>query len=275
MKITHIPSIDCYFSSLEDKDIRASTAHFEYEIILVTEGRTQIQINHHSYTAVAPSLIFISRLEQHSLIPDSSTVYKRYVASVGSELIMSYIKDVELASIFILRPKNFNHVLALPDDLYAELLSLFSRLEKETSEKHPFYITQSISIVISLLIELYRWQPDFFPSRSSNNLSELVMDTQRYVSQNFSEKITLQDIADKYYINRRTLSVAFKEAVGVTFKDYLILYRMTEAKKMLITTDLSVTDVSQLIGYSNVNNFVKIFKSKENTTPLQFRKQFA
>ena len=69
--------------------------------------------------------------------------------------------------------------------------------------------------------------------------------------------------------------MAFKDISGVTFKEYLILYRITEAKKLLITTDLSISEIAEQVGYINVNNFVKIFRDREHTTPLQYRRQFA
>ena len=50
---------------------------------------------------------------------------------------------------------------------------------------------------------------------------------------------------------------------------------MAEARNLLATTDLSVSQIAERVGYVNVNNFVKIFKKLQHTTPLQYRRQFA
>ena len=57
----------------------------------------------------------------------------------------------------------------------------------------------------------------------------------------------------------------------MTYKDYLILLRITEAKRLLVTTDAPVSKIGELVGYSNVNNFIKIFRERMHTTPLQYR----
>ena len=105
-------------------------------------------------------------------------------------------------------------------------------------------------------------------------MSDAVLNAQRYVNEHFNRKLTLTEIADQNFISRHALSLAFKDIVGTTFKEYLLLFRITEAKKLLITTDFSVSQIAEAVGYVNVNNFVKIFKDREGTTPLQYRKQF-
>ena len=105
----------------------------------------------------------------------------------------------------------------------------------------------------------------------SSSLSAAVLNAQIYVSRHFNRKLTLQEIADQCFLNRHTLSLAFKEIVGITFKEYLLLFRITEAKKLLLTTDLSIAQIGEAVGYINVNNFLKIFREKERITPLQRR----
>ena len=104
-------------------------------------------------------------------------------------------------------------------------------------------------------------------------MSDAVLNAQRYVNDHFHRKLTLQEIADANYVSRHALSLAFKEIVGITFKEYLLLFRMAEAKNLLVNTDLSVEQIAEQVGYVNVNNFVKIFKKFQHTTPLQYRKK--
>ncbi len=273
MDYTHVPTISCFYSEEPKNSLLIPEAHFEYEMILVTGGKATCLINHNHYELQERSLLFISRLERHSFILQE-TPYQRYVASMSGDLIMSNIKDVELISIFLQRPKGFRHVLTLSDEAYDMLLPLFARMTEEFTEKHAFYVSRSASIVVAILIDLYRTHPEFFPMRSHSNISNAVLYAQRYVNDHFDTKITLQEIADKNFVSRHTLSIAFKDIVGTTFKEYLVLFRITEAKKLLITTDFSVEEIAEKVGYANVNNFIQIFKSRESVTPLSYRKQF-
>jgi YesN/AraC family two-component response regulator len=146
-------------------------------------------------------------------------------------------------------------------------------MTEEYTQQQSFYITRSVSLFISILIELYRFQPEFFPMRGHSTMETAVLNAQRYVNDHFRQKLTLQEIADANFVSRHALSLGFKEIAGITFKEYLLLFRITEAKKLLVTTDLAVSQIAEQVGYVNVNNFLKIFKERENITPYQYRKQ--
>lgn len=272
MDYTHLPEISCYYSDYPAPSHANPEAHFEYEMILVTNGSATLFVNHKHYQVKAKSLLFINRLERHSLIVTREP-YERYVTSISSDIIMSNVKDMELISIFIQRPKHFEHVIQLSDASYETILPLFAQLEKEYDRQLPFYISKSMSCVVSILIDLYRAHPEYFPSHDGSSISTAVIQAQKYVNDNFSRRITLQEIADQNYVSKHALSLAFKDIVGIPFKDYLVLFRLTEAKKLLISTDLSVADIAEKVGYVNVNNFIRIFRTRETMTPLQYRKK--
>ena len=271
MNYTHLPSISCYYSERPIPSHTDAEAHFEYEMLLITEGEATFFINHKSYQIREKCLVFVNRLDRHSLIVTKEP-YKRYVTTISSDLIMANIKEMELISIFIQRPKNFQHVIPLDTTTYHALLPLFQNLQKEYSSRLPFYVSKSMTCVISILIDLYRTCPQYFPAQTGN-ISSAVVHVQKYVNDHYDEKITLHEIANKLFINKHALSLAFKEIVGISFKEYLVLFRLTEAKKLLPSSDLSISDIAEKVGYVNVNNFIRIFKEKENITPLQFRKQ--
>lgn len=274
MNYTHIPDVSCFYADGETVNTINTEAHFGYQMILVTGGRSTAIINHKTYHLKEKSLLFISRLERHAFLIEEEP-YRRYVASMTSDLILSNIKDIELISVFVERPRDFCHAVALSDQAYSMLLPLFNRLTEESDNQWDFFETRGVGIVMAILIDLYRTHPNFFPKRSNNSSATAVLAAQRYVNDRYSEKITLQDIADQNYISRHALSLAFKEIVGTSFKDYLILFRLTEGKKLLVTTDLSIDEVAERVGYVNVNNFIQIFKIREGQTPKQYRKEHA
>lgn len=283
MEYSHLPAISCFYSedsrlhsyiNPNNPSLAESEAHFEYELVLVTAGSGRVTINNMEYAFQRKSLIIISRLERHHFVVEHEP-YCRFVASMSSDLILSNIKDVELTSLFIQRPKGFCHVIELCDEAYRKLRPLFVRMTNEYTRKDAFYVSRSASLVVAILIDLYRSHPEAFPMRSHANISSAVVSAQRYINDHYYERVTLQDIARENYVSAHALSLAFKDIVGTTFKEYLILFRLTEAKKLLITTDLSVEDVATQVGYINVNNFIQMFRREEGITPLQYRKKFS
>ena len=86
MDCTHIPEISCFYSDTIASHILNPSAHFEYEMILVTDGSAQVQIHDRTYPLQRGSLLFISRLEQHQFCIVKEP-YCRYVLSVCSSPI--------------------------------------------------------------------------------------------------------------------------------------------------------------------------------------------
>lgn len=274
MNYTHVPNISCYFTQESGGALLAPEAHFEYEMILVTGGEATLLVDGRRERLKERSLVFISRLERHSFTIDRQP-YCRYVSSMSSDFILSSVKEMELLPIFLQRPQGFHHVVELGEEAYGRIVPLFGQLAAEYETRQPFYLTRSAALLVSILIELYRAHPRAFPGSGQRNISNAVLDAQRFVNENFDRRITLQEAAERNFLSAHTLSLAFKDMVGVSFKEYLVLFRLAEAKKLLISTNLSVEQISERVGYVNVNNFIRLFKSREAITPLQYRRQHA
>lgn len=94
----------------------------------------------------------------------------------------------------------------------------------------------------------------------------------QYIEDHYQEDISLDLLADHLSLSRGYLSTYFKEKTGTNFVDYVISYRINKAKEILLNTDLKVQEVSQLVGYSNVSTFIRVFKKLTGLTPGDFKK---
>lgn len=96
----------------------------------------------------------------------------------------------------------------------------------------------------------------------------------RYIQEHLDEEISLSVLADEFHLNPQYISQLFKNEIGVGFLAYLTNIRIEKAKKLLISTSLSVTEISERTGYSDYRVFTKVFKKTEGITPSQFRCEF-
>ena len=93
-----------------------------------------------------------------------------------------------------------------------------------------------------------------------------------YISEHFDETITLDLLADQFYISKYYLSRTFKEITGYGISEYLNIHRIREAKRLLEETDLSVQQIARKLGYESITYFEKVFKTYMTMSPLKYRK---
>ena len=95
-----------------------------------------------------------------------------------------------------------------------------------------------------------------------------------YIEKNKTEEISLSVLAEEFHLNPQYISQLFKTEIGVGFLAYLTNIRMEQAKKLLLTTNLSIAEVSEQSGYADYRVFTKVFKKSEGITPSQYRRDF-
>jgi two-component system response regulator YesN len=84
--------------------------------------------------------------------------------------------------------------------------------------------------------------------------------------------ITLNEVADAVGLSASHLASQLKCRVGMSYKRYLIALRLDTAKKLLRTTNMTVTAIAEAVGYQNVTNFYRLFQRETGTTPAAFRR---
>ena len=96
----------------------------------------------------------------------------------------------------------------------------------------------------------------------------------RYMQEHLNEEISLNILAEEFHLSAQYISQLFKNEIGVNFLSYLTNIRIEQAKKLLLSTDYAVAEVSERTGYSDYRVFTKAFKKSEGVTPSQYRRTF-
>lgn len=96
----------------------------------------------------------------------------------------------------------------------------------------------------------------------------------RYLQEHLAEEISLSILAEEFHLSAQYISQLFKSEIGVGFLAYLTNIRMEKAKKLLLSTSLSIAKISEQSGYSDYRVFTKVFKKSEGITPSQYRRDF-
>ena len=100
-----------------------------------------------------------------------------------------------------------------------------------------------------------------------------VLQSINYISEHYSESISVESIAYECGCSVAYLSRLFKRYFGVSLYNYVLEYRINKAKALL-SLDCSVTEVCYLTGFNDCSNFINKFKKMTGITPLQYKKNF-
>ena len=99
-----------------------------------------------------------------------------------------------------------------------------------------------------------------------------MIEIMNYVQANYID-ITLDDLAEKFFLSKPYLSKYIKEKSGMTFGDLVKKIRMKKAKALLKSSNMTVENIAMSVGYQNVEHFNRLFKKAYDMTPMRFRNQ--
>lgn len=102
--------------------------------------------------------------------------------------------------------------------------------------------------------------------------STFIEESIKYIEEHFREKLTLEMVASKVFVNAKYFSHVFKKEMGIAFTDYIIQMRIQYACRLLETTNYQAYRISYECGFSDPSYFNRVFCAKMNMTPQNYRK---
>ncbi len=243
-----------------------SHLHQSDQLLFVQRGNVDVQINGHRFNINKPSVVFISRLENHTFISNSPS-YSRYYINIRASEAISQIKDSRLLSPFVNRPSGHFYVIDV-SPIHDKLELLFSMLYDEY--RISDCPNAMISVLHTLLQTIYRFMPDAFPYENSpsNNAVQVI---QRRFESKPSDDVTLAALAEEHNFSVSYLTHSFKKITGYSIGRYRMLCRIASAKQLLLTTNIPISLVCSQCGFSDLSNFSRYFRKEVGCSPTVFR----
>jgi AraC-like DNA-binding protein len=269
--LSDILPIFTYHQKTSDYNGKGTHFHRYHQLVLVREGLVNFRINGRDNLAGPDSLLIIRAYDAHS-VSIRKYPYKRYVFAVTGHLALTALREPILLSLFSGRAPDTRNMVTLGKEFVRKISAVFKETVRECEEKKPLWSTRVIMLITQVLIELYREDPRLFFTGDSAGITGTITEVQNYVALHFREAIILDDVARKYSVNKYYLSRKFKELTGYGFKNYIIQYRIGEARQLLRYTDKPVAKISDEVGYENPEHFIRIFHETQGISPLKYRK---
>jgi two-component system, response regulator YesN len=107
-----------------------------------------------------------------------------------------------------------------------------------------------------------------------NNIkhNKLILKAAEYIKINYTQDITVQELANYIQKTPNYFSHLFKREFGTSFSDYVNKIRINEAKKLILGTNLLIYEITEKVGFKDYDYFKQVFKKLEGCSPSEFRK---
>lgn len=232
--------------------------HYEIELYLSKSGTTFI--NDVKYDIEQYSLIVCKPGDvRYSVNP-----FKCYYMYISAE--NGIIKDI----LDSLPPQMqaFNAKIFLD-----RFFSLLKYPAKNKSEGQPYAELRIVSHVHEIVFRLAE-NRDFYEKQKfvNVNVSKAITEAKRFIMKNYNRNIQLKDVANHVFLSPNYFHKLFTQVTGITPHQYIINQKINAAKKMLLESDATITDIIINCGFSSQSYFNAIFKREVKITPNDYRK---
>ena len=117
------------------------------------------------------------------------------------------------------------------------------------------------------------WILNYSAAKLNITETDVIVKAKRYIAEHCEDaELSLTEVAEHVGLNEKYFTNRFTKETGETFSTYLTGLRMQKARELLRTTSFKIYEISEMVGYRNVEHFNRVFKKENSVTPAQFRK---
>lgn len=262
-----------YVNEKTHSEMKKTHFHDNYEIYYLLEGKKFYFVNDKLYKAEKGDLVIVNPYDVHRTSSIEEAVAERILINFKYEFVSSLIEAQKIA----LLPFERSGRLTLNIKQQLQVEDILNGMLKECETKEYGYIACVKAMLFTLLINLHRYALKHaeIEEQPINSIEQKVLDVVSYICNNFQKNITLNSIAQQFYISPSYLSRSFKKVTAFHINEYIQITRIKEAQKLLRQTDDKVIEIAEQVGFNQIAHFNKTFKKITNTTPLKYRKNKA
>ena len=233
--------------------------HNHAELFYIVGGKGQFLIEDELYPVNTNHLVIINPNVTHTEVSLNAQPLEYIVLGVeGVELSMT---------------ENSNGQFCILDHFESmDITSSLRNILREMEQKQPGYEDICQAFMEILIIRLMRSTGLSVPAEPQNSVgNHQCAAVRRYIDHHFKESLTLDQLADEAHMNKYYLSHAFKQEYGISPINYMISRRLEESKYLLAETDLSMSQIAQLLGFSSLSYFSQVFRKTQGLSPMEYR----
>ena len=234
----------------------------QLEILLFEHGNGEFRVEGTTYFPQENDILITQANEMHRMILKSNEPYERTVINIENNFFAR--NDCEqLKKIFLNRPLGANNLIHADE----KIIDAFTRLKQYISDGGDNLSVVSRSVLTELLYILNKSDRSTQNSFYSENISKIII----FINENITEQLSLNEIADRFFISKYHLCHTFKKNTGFTVNKY-IAYKRILLVQELCGQGCTLTEAAVNAGFGNYSNFYRIYVQETGKSPRELLK---
>ena len=249
--------------------------HDFYEIYLFLTGNVNYTVESRNYHLSPGDLLLISPMELHQpTFGSDNRNYERFVIWIDKNYLEQFEQTgVDLAACFKKQSAWHNNLLRMDSTSRQMLAYYFEQLVLERDSKEFGSDLMAQTFLVQALTLINRMAEESTRSSELRDKSDsVVADVLNYINDHFSEDLSLDLLANRFFISKYHLSREFNRLVGTSVYRYIIQKRLAIAR-LLMGRGVPSTTVYQQCGFGDYSNFYRAFKAEYQVSPKEYIQQ--
>lgn len=248
------------YSEYEEDWASIMHSHSFTEFLFVAKGCGEIVTRSNSYKVTKSDFIVLPPGLLHTERSDHEGSMAYYVLGVSNIGLKEYDRE------------KYNPLMQL-DYVAYKVGDTIKKMFNELIKKKSGYELEVNSLFLDIMVSLMRIKSSpFIIEEISDQKAEMVT-IKDFVDTHYMENFDLDDLSNKFHLSKYHLSREFSRSFKLSPMAYLEERRIREARYLLLSTELRVTDIASTLGFSSPSYFSQRFRLKEGMTPYEYRKK--
>ena len=267
-KGVYILNIEFFLDKYSNEMFRAGAFFY----ILVETGTAEFVVDCHSYIVGKGDMLLVAPRMSVKLMKKSSDF-----GTCGLCMEPFFFDSLSIGNYVYKRLYNSSHttyVLRLEDSDTVHIHKTLDLMSHYLTSDHPAEMAGSlVNFLLLQITEIFHSQ-NVHPAGRVKHSDALFRLFRKLLAENYRKEHELQFYADSLHISQTYLSRVIRQISGKTVNNYIVEALYTDARRLLVFTDLTVKEIAEQLGFSDQSSFGKFFKKKSETSPANFRDEY-
>ena len=255
---------------LTDRETHEVEYHYHDfdKITIFIKGKVTYMVEGKSYDLLPYDIVLVKHNDIHRLTVDNSEVYERIIVYISPNFMNAYqTADYDLSYCFQKAEEEHSNVLRIPSLEKSSLFRSITRLEHSFSDEGYAAGLYRQVLFLEFMIHLNRAvQKNRLEYLDTNDCNMKIVDILYYINEHITDELTIDHIADTFYVSKYYMMRLFKQETGYTIGTYISQKRLLLAKELLLS-GVPSTQVCFDCGYKDYSTFSRAYRKLFGESP--------